>query len=396
MPGDLAALDAPATHRAAAQNGLGPDDVFAVWDLVADAWPCWAKILAVETAALPRRGPGHRRAAPEPPPALPPGAVADICLRVMAIGASGALRTQVASLLDRSDIAVTFADFGEEALKIAVAELPQLIIIDWTGRAAGGTQICQTLRESGIGRTAYILVLSPRQGERELLAALKAGADEFLALPVSREVLDAHLRVARRLVALKEEVQRDREEIRHYAAELAVANRRLQELAGSDPLTGLPNRRFAMDHVAREWQSAQSSGEPLSCLMIDVDNFKRINDTHGHDVGDQVLANIAHVLRNNARAETPCAGSAARNSWSSVGRPTARPPGSPASACAPWCSRRSSTSMASGTRCRSASVSAWPAAMTAIRPNCSSTPIRRSIARNSSAATGSRRCERGG
>ncbi|MBK7743995.1 MAG: diguanylate cyclase [Betaproteobacteria bacterium] len=304
VSGDLAALEAPATHRAAAQNGLGPDDVFAVWDLVADAWPCWAKILAVETTALPRRGaPGPELAAADLPPADPPEAPSTQLLRVMAIGARGALRSQLAESLDKPGIELHFADTADDALKLAVGELPQLIVIDWSDRDSGGTQICQTLRESGIGRTAYILVLSPRQGEQELLAALKAGADEFLALPVSREVLDAHLRVARRLVALKEEVQRDREEIRHYAAELAVANRRLQELAGSDPLTGLPNRRFAMDHVAREWQSAQSSGEPLSCLMIDVDNFKRINDTHGHDAGDRVLAAIAQVLRTNARAQ---------------------------------------------------------------------------------------------
>ncbi len=299
---DFSPLESPTVHRAAAQNGMGPDDLFAIWDAVADGWPQWARILALHPEPLPRRGSNIVAPVPEATPALPVAA-ADLRLRVMCIGAGAALRTQVASLLDRSDIAVTFADFGEEALKIAVAELPQLIIIDWTGRAAAGFDLCKTLRESAIGRTAYILVLSPQNGERELLVALKSGADEFLALPASTEVLDAHLRVARRLVALKEEVQRDREEIRHYAAELAVANRRLQELAGSDPLTGLPNRRVAMEHVARAWKAAKTTGEPLSCLMIDVDNFKRINDTHGHDVGDQVLANIAHVLRNNARAE---------------------------------------------------------------------------------------------
>jgi diguanylate cyclase (GGDEF)-like protein len=145
--------------------------------------------------------------------------------------------------------------------------------------------------------------MSLEKGERGDLDALHAGADEFLGLPASTEVLEAHLGVARRLVSLKEEVKRDREEIRHYAAELAVANQRLQDLAGSDPLTGLPNRRYAMDDVTQAWQTAVVSGEPLACLMIDIDNFKRINDTHGHDVGDRVLAAIAQVLRASARAQ---------------------------------------------------------------------------------------------
>jgi diguanylate cyclase (GGDEF)-like protein len=285
---------------------MGPDDLFAIWETVAEGWPHWARILTLHPEPLPRRGTPIE---PATPPTVADGVAvvaadqAAMRLRVMGIGVGPTLRKQLVALLDKPAIALCFAPADDEALKVAVAELPQLIIIDWTDRAPTGLAICQTLRESAIGRTAYILVMSPRNGERELLAALKAGADEFLGLPASSEVLDAHLRVARRLVALKEEVQRDREEIRHYATELAVVNRRLQELAGSDPLTGLPNRRVAMDQVAQAWESAKASGAPLSCLMIDVDNFKRINDTHGHDVGDRVLASMAQVLRTNARAQ---------------------------------------------------------------------------------------------
>jgi len=298
------ALHASGTVEAATQNGLGEEDIDALWDGVAAAWPGWARILGLPAVELPRQGDAAGRTAPAPRNAAPaPVAEPARGLRVLGLCAAGVLREQLATLLDRPDVALHFVDTADEALKLAVAELPQLAILDWSTPGGDGAKVCQALRESGVGRTTYILALSRRHGEPELLAALEAGADEFLGLPVSLEVLDAHLRVARRLVTLKEEVQRDREEIRHYAAELAVANRRLQDLAGSDPLTGLPNRRFAMDHMAREWQSARTSGEPLACLMIDVDNFKRINDGFGHDVGDRVLAAIAELLRASARSQ---------------------------------------------------------------------------------------------
>ncbi len=309
--GSLDALESSATSDAAARAGIDPDDIGPLWDSVAAAWPAWGRILALESTPFPRRG-SPRASTPlaaGPQPASPACAasVPPQVLRVLAVGVRAELRGQLERALAKPGVALHFADAADDALKLAVDELPQLVVIDGHRGERAATQVCRTLRDSDAGRAAYILVASGNRGEDAHLAALEAGADEFLALPVSLPVLDAHLSVARRLVALKEEVFRDREEIRRYASELAVANRRLQELAGSDPLTGLPNRRFAMDHVAREWQVARASGEPLSCLMIDVDHFKRINDTYGHDVGDRVLATLAQALRANARAhDTVC------------------------------------------------------------------------------------------
>src|SRR5439155_4791822 len=123
--------------------------------------------------------------------------------------------------------------------------------------------------------------------EGALVEALESGADDFLPWPSAPEVVAARIRVGRRILSLQEDLARDRDEIRRYAADQAVATRRLKEVARSDPLTGLPNRRHAMDQVDAEWRSACKSGRPLSCLMID--NFKHINDTFGHAIGDGVL-----------------------------------------------------------------------------------------------------------
>ena len=84
-------------------------------------------------------------------------------------------------------------------------------------------------------------------------------------------------------------------------AELGVANRKLQQAALTDALTGLNNRRYALQRLDQEWADATRTGQPLACLALDIDFFKRVNDAHGHDVGDLVLREIAGVIRDNLR-----------------------------------------------------------------------------------------------
>lgn len=86
-------------------------------------------------------------------------------------------------------------------------------------------------------------------------------------------------------------------------AALSDANRRLEDIAHTDPLTGLRNRRFALRSLSGEWEAAQRDATPLACLMIDADGFKRINDEHGHDAGDAVLQSLARRLQDSVRRD---------------------------------------------------------------------------------------------
>ncbi|WP_370278925.1 GGDEF domain-containing protein [Pontibacterium sp.] len=85
--------------------------------------------------------------------------------------------------------------------------------------------------------------------------------------------------------------------------ELAEANARLEAIAMTDALTGLPNRRHALIAFEQEWLRADSQHSPISCMMIDADGFKQINDTYGHDAGDVVLQELAHSLRDSVRTD---------------------------------------------------------------------------------------------
>jgi diguanylate cyclase (GGDEF)-like protein len=140
------------------------------------------------------------------------------------------------------------------------------------------------------------------EDEEKLIEAFESGVDDFMSKPLRPRVFEAHLRAGRRVVRLQEEIERDREEIRRYAAELAVTNRKLEEAAMTDFLTGFANRRYAMERIEQEWAASLRSGRPLACLVIDIDEFKRVNDTHGHDVGDLVLRQTAAALKSGLRA----------------------------------------------------------------------------------------------
>ena len=88
----------------------------------------------------------------------------------------------------------------------------------------------------------------------------------------------------------------------HLNSELEAANERLHYLATTDELTGLPNRRAMMDHLNRSWAQANRSESHVTCAIFDVDKFKSINDSHGHDVGDDVLRKVAARMKNVTRA----------------------------------------------------------------------------------------------
>jgi two-component system, cell cycle response regulator len=164
-------------------------------------------------------------------------------------------------------------------------------------------ELIRALRETRIGRNIYILLLTDLEEDERLIEAFEAGVDDFVGKPLRPRVLAARLRAGLRVVRLQQELERDREEIRRFAAELAVSNRRLQEAALTDALTGFPNRRYAIERIQQEWLASSRTARPMSCMIIDIDSFKQINDTHGHDAGDMVLREAAEALRDALRGQ---------------------------------------------------------------------------------------------
>jgi diguanylate cyclase (GGDEF)-like protein len=180
---------------------------------------------------------------------------------------------------------------------------PHVMIVDWVMPEMDGMELTRALRQTKIGRAIFIMILTSFEDDERLIEAFENGVDDFMPKPLRPRVLAARLRAGQRIIKLQQEIERDREEIRHFAAELAVTNRRLQEVALTDVLTGFPNRRYGMERMQQEWAASVRAGRTLACLMIDLDDFKQINDTYGHDVGDNVLKKMAAALKKGLRTQ---------------------------------------------------------------------------------------------
>lgn len=224
-------------------------------------------------------------------------------LRILLVDDDRAIRMLYKTLLEKSGHTVTTANNGREALASVKADPPQLIISDWMMPEMDGIEFCRELRKNPDWHKIYVFIVTAQESTEKLIEAFEAGANDYLSKPINPKVLAARLRSAQRIVQMQEAQEEDRLQLRQFADELAQSNKRLQALALTDALTGLPNRRYGMERLEQEWALAVRSGRPVCCMMVDIDHFKKVNDTYGHQVGDEALKLVAKSLQQAARKQ---------------------------------------------------------------------------------------------
>jgi diguanylate cyclase (GGDEF)-like protein len=291
----------------AARIGIDADALAMLVDEVASEWRNWSAILDVTAMIVPAFSTIRATKTDEPGAAVHDSLRAtettpDL-MRVLVVDSDPAALATLRQLLVEQGHEVTVAADGPQALQQAMATLPHMILCNSATPDLDGLALCRAIRETEKGRQIYFLLLSEADGHERLVEAFEAGADDFVAKPVAPRVLLARLRAGQRVVRLQQESARDSQDLRRFATELAAVNRQLLQAALTDPLTGLPNRRYGMERLEQEWAASSRNQRPLSVMMIDLDRFKRVNDTHGHDVGDMLLRQAAGLLRKAARAE---------------------------------------------------------------------------------------------
>jgi diguanylate cyclase (GGDEF)-like protein len=277
--------------------GLDPEVIGTQVDSVMQLWLEWGALLKVPAVRMPPFA--KMDCAP-----APSSEAGSNVMRVLLVEDNASSRLLLEKLLrTQCGHIVHSAKDGREALAMALEVMPQVVITDWIMPEMDGLELCKALRAAEWAKDIYILMLTSVESEDELVKAYEAGIDEYVNKPVNMRALQARLRAAWRYVKLHEEWERDRAQLKQFAAELAIANRKLEHAAHTDLLTGLFNRRAAMNLLAQAWSAATRANASLVVMAIDIDNFKLINDQHGHAVGDMALKEVANALRTHVRKE---------------------------------------------------------------------------------------------
>jgi two-component system cell cycle response regulator len=184
---------------------------------------------------------------------------------------------------------VTAVADGNEALALLRREnAPRLVVLDWMMPGLEGVEVCAKIRERSEQPYVYVLLLSARNEKQDMLAGLKAGADDYLTKPFDTHELRARIFAGERILRLQDE--------------LIAARDALQFQATHDALTGLLNRGAILRDVKRELTRARREHVSAGVILVDIDHFKAVNDDYGHLTGDAILHGVALRMSGLLRA----------------------------------------------------------------------------------------------
>lgn len=166
-------------------------------------------------------------------------------------------------------------------------EPARLVVSDWMMPRMDGLELIRRIRGADLARHTYTILLTARAEKNDVVSGLAAGVDDYVTKPVDHRELAARVAIGRRMIRLEDR--------------LVATQERLERLATYDGLTGLLNRQAVVERAETELARARRNQTSVGAIMIDVDHFKRVNDTGGHSQGDRVLRAIAQLLTDQVR-----------------------------------------------------------------------------------------------
>jgi two-component system cell cycle response regulator len=184
---------------------------------------------------------------------------------------------------------VTTAGTGREALALFKKTFFPIVLTDWMMPEGDGLELCRIIRNTSSEGYVYIILLTARDSKDDIVTGLKAGADDYLNKPISPPELIARLNTGLRVLELEKS--------------LKAANEEIRALSITDPLTVCLNRGYMNEHLPEEITRSKRYNRPLVLIMCDIDHFKRVNDSHGHQTGDLVLIEFAKQIRETLRED---------------------------------------------------------------------------------------------
>ena len=182
---------------------------------------------------------------------------------------------------------VVAVDGGQAWAELQKEDAPRLAILDWMMPEMDGVEVCSKVRERVSSPYVYILLLSAKSQREDLVKGMESGADDYITKPFDANELKVRLRAGRRILDLQ--------------TQLMSAQETLRDQASRDPLTGIWNRNAIFDIFRREQSRTERDGKAIAIVMLDIDHFKNLNDTHGHMAGDAVLREFTRRITTSLR-----------------------------------------------------------------------------------------------
>ncbi len=293
----------PNLYAKAARLGISTDEMNSMADGITESWLKWGELLKIHTCKITSFAELLASSQPRGPESTSSTCPWPKNKSILLICTESPESSEITGHLETIGFNVEYVSNSTDGLALAIEAKPDLIMIEMHAPTINGTALCNEFRSNSHGQSTYIIFIVDNEDSELLAQALDVGADDILPRPITEFALQAKLRGAFKIIQLQKELIKERNDLVNSAGEWARSNRRLTHVAMTDPLTHLSNRRHGLDSFSAEWDFAKANNQPLSCLMLDIDHFKKINDTYGHKAGDAVLVMLATLLQGDARSE---------------------------------------------------------------------------------------------
>lgn len=209
-------------------------------------------------------------------------------MKVLLVDDDPTSRLLLLPLLNKWGCDVQVAKDGTAAwAALQAPDSPRLVLMDWTMPGLSGVEICRKLRARNVEAYTYVILLTARHNQQNIMEGLEAGADDYLTKPCNTPELHARIRIGERILQMQADVIQARELVRFKSTH--------------DSLTGTWSRGNTLDMLERELSRANREGKPLGMILIDFDRFKNINDSLGQLAGDDVLREAALRILGSVR-----------------------------------------------------------------------------------------------
>lgn len=212
------------------------------------------------------------------------------------------------NILRKEECKVAVATDGKKALSLVTEHIPDLILLDVMMPEMDGFEVCKLLKESKEMNEIPIIFLTAKTETQDIVKGFELGAVDYVTKPFnSLELLSrvrTHLEVKKgkeQILKINYQLRKEIEERTKITEELRMKNAILDKMAVTDSLTGLFNHAHIIERLTQEVTKSRRYAFHLSIIMFDIDNFKRINDSYGHQIGDKVLVKVSSTITHELR-----------------------------------------------------------------------------------------------